>query len=396
MADTTNEGMPVFLRRTGLMPAARLQATRDAAGLERTLTVFGQPAWLVSRAEDVRTVLGDPTVFTTSGSLPASSSQDPDEGGMPGNLLFMHPPQHTMLRRMLTPAFTAQSLRRLEPRIREIVDDRLRAMAAAGPPADLVAAFSWEIPSQVICELLGIPPKDRARFRSLIDPSFDFGIAEEERRRARRGLTEYMHALVAQARATPDDDLFGVLVREHADVLSQDDFAGIGVTLMQAGHETTASMIASSVLALLTHPDQLELFRNEPRLTRNAIEELLRYLAVVQIIPPRRASRDTIVGGQRVAAGDLLVVSLPAASHDPDLVAEPDLLDITRSAPSHIAFGHGIHHCLGAPLARLEMTIALPALFRRFPDLALAVKPEDVSYKTGTVVHGVKALPVTW
>lgn len=393
-----NQEAPVYLQRAELIPASALQLTRDDAGLERTVTVFGEPAWLVSRAEDARTVLGDPGTFTSSDSMPRPKDGDGDRDGDdgPSSLLFMDPPEHTRLRRMLSPAFTGQSIRRLEPRIRLIVDDQLDRLSAVGSPADLVAEFSWEIPSRVICELLAIPPEDRASFRSLIDRGFDFSLTGEDRALANGALAEYIAALADRASAAPGDDVLGMLVREHGSTLSRRDLVGVGVTLLQAGHETTTDTIASAVLALLAHPDQLALLRNEPSWTGSAIEELLRYLSVVQIIPPRRASRDTVVGGQRVSAGDLLVVSLPAANHDPSLVDEPGRLDVTRAAPSHLAFGHGVHHCLGAPLARIEMAVALPALFRRFPGLALAVEPDKISYKANTTVHGVKALPVTW
>jgi len=386
MADTT----PVFLKRSGLIPAPELRATCRAGGLDRTTTVFGQHAWLVSRAEDVRTVLSDATLFTSGDSMPVPEGADKID-----NLLLMDPPQHTALRRMLAPAFTARALRRLEPRVRQIVADQLDQMSAAGPPADLVASFSWEIPSQAICELLGVPAADRARLRELIDRSFDFSLGEE-RLRALTTLTGYIATLAERAQAAPAEDVFGMLVREHGGELGERDLIGIGVTLLQAGHETTAAMITSAVFMLLTAPGQLELLRNEPRWIGSAIEELLRYLAVVQISPPRRATRDTIIGGQPIAAGELLLVSLPAANHDPGLVDEPGRLDITRGAPHHLAFGHGIHHCLGAPLARMELEIALPALFGRFPDLALAIDPEHADYTSGTVVHGLKTLPVTW
>jgi len=385
MADTT----PVFLKRTGLIPAPDLRAT-GRVGLDRTTTVFGQQAWLVSRAEDVRTVLSDATLFTTGDAMPV-----PEGAAKIDNLLLMDPPRHTVLRRMLAPAFTARALRRLGPRIRQIVADQLDQLSAAGAPADLVASFSWEIPSQVICELLGVPAADRARLRELIDRSFDFSLGEE-RLRALKRLTGYIATVAERAQAAPGEDMFGMLVREHGAELGERDLIGIGVTLLQAGHETTAAMITSAVFMLLTAPGQLELLRHEPRRIGSAIEELLRYLAVVQISPPRRATRDTIVGGQPIAAGELLLVSLPAANHDPGLVDEPGRLDITRAAPHHLAFGHGIHHCLGAPLARMELEIALPALFGRFPDLALAIDPEDADYTSGTVVHGLKTLPVTW
>ncbi|MDQ2815834.1 MAG: cytochrome P450 [Actinomycetota bacterium] len=396
MTEPYDQELPLFLQHDGLMPGTALQATRDRPGLERITTVFGQQAWLVACAADVRTVLGNSALFTTGDSVPMFRPDDPGKDDLPGAILFMDPPEHTMIRSMLTPSFTARALARLEPRITEIVSEHLDAMADAGAPADLVASFSWPVPSQVICEMLGIPLEDRKGFQGFVDASFDFTISEEERAAGNQGISEYIHRLADRARDKPGSDLIGTLIREQGDRLSSKNLAAIGATMLQAGHETTAEMMASSTFALLTHHDQLQLLRNDPGLIRNAVDELLRYLAIVQISAPRRATRDTVVGGQDIARGDLLQVSLPSANHDPALIPDPERLDLTREASSHLAFGHGIHYCLGAPLARLEMTIALPALLRRFPDLALAVAPEAVEYKIGSVVHGVKALPVTW
>jgi uncharacterized protein (TIGR03086 family) len=387
---------PVYLRRDGLLPHALLGRTRDLPGLTRSTTVFGQECWLVSRAEDVRAVLGDPSLFTTGGSVPIFRSDDPDRFDLPGAVLFMDPPDHTVLRRMLTPPFTVGAITALRPRITELVDQHLEALAAQGPGADLVAAYSWPIPSQVMSELLGIPLEDRSEFQRYIDRGFDFSIPEAERAAANAALNEYVAGVVRRALADPGADLLGALIRDHGDALTLKTLTAVAATLIQAGHETTADMIASSVLALLTHPTQLALLRERPELVRDAIEELLRYLAIIQISPPRRATRDTTVGGQRIAKGELLLVSLPAANHDSAVTPDPGRLDITRPRQGNLAFGHGIHRCVGAPLARLELEIALPALLSRFPDLHLTVAPEQLTYKTGTVVHGVVSLPVGW
>lgn len=395
-ADTPGTETPVFLRRDGLIPDATLSQTRNASGLIRSTTVFGQQCWLVSRAADVRTVLGDADLFTTGDSVPIFRADDPDRFDLPGALLFMDPPDHTVLRRLLTPHFTTQAVESLRPRITELVDQHLDAMADQGPGADLVPAYSWPIPSQVICELLGIPLGDRAEFQRYINTGFDFTIAEEERAAGNAALNQYVAERAGQAIHEPGDDLLGALVRERNDALTLKTLTAVAATLIQAGHETTADMIASSVLALLTHPAQLALFREQPEAAPGAVEELLRYLTIVQISPPRRATRDTVVGGQRVTKGELLLVSLPAANHDPALVPNPDRLDITRPRQGHLAFGHGIHRCVGAPLARLELEIALPALVNRFADLRLAIPAEQLQYKVGTVVHGVTSLPVTW
>ncbi|MFE5220235.1 MULTISPECIES: cytochrome P450 [unclassified Streptomyces] len=388
--------LPVFLQRDGLLPAPALLAARDQARLTRTTTVFGQEAWLVTAAEDVRTVLGDSSLFTTGDSVPMFRSGDPDILDMPGALLFMDPPERTILRKMLAPRFTGRALARWQPRIVEIIEEHLDALEQAGPPADLMSHFTWQVPSQVICEMLGAPLDERERVQKLLDASFDFTISEAERATANEGINTYIHELALRARANPGAGLLSELVVEHGDELTPKNLAAIGATLLQAGHETTADMMASSVVALLANPDQLAQLRADPTLIDKAVEELLRYLSVVQINPPRRATRDTIVGGQPISSGDLLLVALPAANHDAALVDRPGRLDITRNTTHHLAFGHGIHHCLGAPLARLELTLGLPMLLNRFPELALAVEPSALRFKVGSVVHGLLEVPVTW
>lgn len=229
-----------------------------------------------------------------------------------------------------------------------------------------------------------------------MDKSFDFTIDDDERAQANASINTYMGELVDEAYRRPGEDILGSLVPTHGDRVTKKKLIAIGATLLQAGHETTSDMIASSVLTLLMHPAQLTLFRSEPGIVANAVEELLRYLAVVQISPPRRATRDTVVGGQHIAAGDLLLAALPAANHDPASFDTPDRLDLTRKPTGHVAFGYGIHHCLGAPVARLELATALPALFDRLPGIALVVPPEAIEYKAGTVVHGVRSFPISW
>ncbi len=396
MVDESQPKAPIFLDRDGLLPAPGLLAELDRPGLARTVTVFGQDAWLVTRAEDVRTVYGDAVLFTTSDSVPIFRNDDPERADLPGALLFMDPPEHTEMRSMLTASFTTRALARLEPRITAIVDEHLDALVAKGSPADLVAAFSRPVPALVICELLGVPESTRNAFQRDVDKSFDFTLSEEERAAGNASINAYMGQLVDEAFRRPGEDMLGSLVQTYGDRLTRKGLVGIGATLLQAGHETTAEMIASSVLTLLTHPAQLTLFRNEPGVIRTAVEELLRYLAVVQISPPRRATRDTVVGGQHIAQGDLLLAALPAANHDPAAFDHPERLDLTRKASGHLAFGYGIHHCLGAPLARLELGIALPALFARLPHITLDSAPEAIDYKTSTVAHGIRSLPIAW
>jgi len=313
-----------------------------------------------------------------------------------GNLLGVDPPEHTRLRRMLTPEFTVRRMRRLEPRIVEIVDDHLDAMEKAGPPADLVADFALPIPSLVICELLGVPYADRESFQRRTGKLLDLSLPMEERLELGRESREYMAGLVAGAQAEPGEDMLGMLVREHGHDLTTDELIGIAQLLLIAGHETTSNMLGLGTLALLRHPDQLALVRDEPAAVGHAVEEMLRFLGIVHSGIPRTTTEDVEVGGVAIPADSLVVLSLAGANRDPRFLTGADRLDVTRDAGGHLAFGHGVHHCLGAPLARMEMRIAFPALLRRFPGLAPAVPFEEVSFRAFHFIYGLQSLPVTW
>lgn len=386
--------IPRHMQRDRFAPVPETQAARDEDGFPTIRTAFGTTARLVTRYADVREVLGDAERFSNAG-LPRLPTPD-GEDARAGNLLATDPPEHTRLRRLLTGEFTVKRIRRLEPRITEIVDEHLDAMEQAGPPADLVSAFALPVPSLVICELLGVPYADRHEFQDRATRQIDLSRSLEERGRVAAESRAYMGELVDRAFAAPGDDMLGMLVREHGDDLTRAELIGIASLLLIAGHETTANMLGLGTLALLRAPDQLVRVRDEPGAVAPAIEELLRFLSVVHSGIPRTARHDTTVGGTPVAAGDLLVLSLPSANRDPAAVERPDELDVTRAIAPHVAFGHGVHHCLGAPLARAEMAVAFPALLRRFPDLALGIPFEDVEFRSATVVHGLRALPVTW
>lgn len=388
--------IPQHMQRDGFAPVAATQAVRDEDDFPTIRTAFGTEARLVTRYADVREVLGDAERFSNTGLPRLPTPGDDDVDPRAGNLLATDPPEHTRLRRLLTGEFTVKRIRRLEPRITEIVDDHLDAMAAAGPPADLVSAFALPVPSLVICELLGVPYDDRAEFQGRATRQIDLSLPLEERGRVAAESRAYMGELVDRATAAPGDDMLGMLVREHGDDLARSELIGIASLLLIAGHETTANMLGLGTLALLRAPDQLARVRDEPDAVAPAIEELLRFLSVVHSGVPRLARHDTTVGGHPVAAGDLLVLSLPAANRDPEATDHPDDLDVTRAIAPHVAFGHGVHHCLGAPLARAEMAVAFPALLRRFPGLALGIPFDEVEFRSATVVHGLRALPVTW
>jgi cytochrome P450 len=394
--------MPLHMRRDGFDPVPEMAALRDDEGVRQVETAFGMPAFLVARHADVKAVLADSARFSNDSrrafdapGAPKLSAEERDRMRA-GNLLGVDPPEHTRLRRMLTPEFTVRRMRRLEPRIVEIVDDHLDAMEKAGPPSDLVADFALPIPSLVICELLGVPYEDRAEFQQRTGKLLDISLPMEERLELGRESREYMADLVATAQAAPGDDMLGMLVRDHGDDLTTDELIGIAGLLLIAGHETTSNMLGLGTLALLRHPEQLALVRDDPAAVAPAVEELLRFLGIVHSGIPRTTTRDVEVGGVAIPADSLVILALASANRDPRFLADGDRLDVTRDAAGHVAFGHGVHHCLGAPLARMEMRIAFPALLRRFPRLALAVPFDEVEFRAFHFIYGLRSLPVTW
>nr|WP_055506760.1 cytochrome P450 [Nonomuraea pusilla] len=392
--------LPLYMRRTEFDPAPELGQVREESGVRRVSTPFGVDAWLVTRYADVRAVLGDAERFSIAqrgiGQLPGAPRLTEEEARRlrAGNLLGVDPPEHTRLRRMLTPEFTIRRMRRLEPRITRIVEDHLDAMEREGSPADLVRSFALPVPSLVICELLGVPYEDREGFQYRTGRMLDMSVPIEERVALQLESRAYMADLVARIKADPGEELLGMLVREHGDDLSTDELVGIGSLLLLAGHETTSNMLSLGTLALLRHPDQLELLRKEPDRVDAAVEELLRWLSIVHSGTFKLTKTDVEIDGQAIGAGELVVCALPAANRDPAFIPDPDALDIARGAPGHVAFGHGVHHCLGAPLARMEMRIAFPALLRRFPGLH-AVSPE-AHFRSFHIVYGLTSLEVAW
>ncbi|MEO3892322.1 cytochrome P450 [Nonomuraea sp. B5E05] len=391
--------LPLHMRRNGLDPVEELARVRDGEGVVRVETPFGLPAYLVCRHEEVRRVLADPARFSSALTpFPGAGQMNADELAkmQAGQLIGFDPPQHTRLRRMLTPEFTVRRMRRLEPRITEIVEAALDDLERAGRPADLVRHFALPVPSLVICELLGVPHADRDEFQERSARMLDTSLPMEQRVAAQREDRAYMAGLVGRAQADPGEDLLGMLVREHGHDLGADELIGIASLLLLAGHETTSNMLGLGTLALLRHPDQLAVIREDPAQVEPAVEELLRWLSVVQSLPPRTTTTEVEIAGHAIPAGSLVICSFPAANRDPAFVDDPETLDLTRQAAGHVAFGHGVHHCLGAPLARMEMRIAFPALLRRFPGLALADPYEQADFRAFSLVYGVHTLPVTW
>lgn len=391
------------MRRSGPFdPPAEYRRLREEEPVSRLAFPDGKVGWLLTRHRDVRALLADDR-FSSDRRRASSPVRRfpirPDEPAVrAGSLIGMDPPEHTRYRRMLTRYFTVRRMRELAPRIEQVVSERLDEMERSGPPADLVPAFARPIPSLVICELLGVPYEDKLTFQRCTSTLLSLDADEDAISAARDELWQYMLELVAARRQHPDDALLGSLIQTGAadTALTDERLAGIGQLLLAAGHETTANMLALGTYALLGHPDQLCALREDADLADRAVEELLRYLTIVQFGTVRVAREDVDFAGRRIRAGETVVASLAAADRDPVQFPEPDELDLARPASQHVAFGHGIHQCLGQQLARVEMKVAYSALFRRFPTLRLAVRPGEVPMRDDMFIYGVHRLPVAW
>lgn len=356
----------------------------------------GATAFLVVDHEHGRAALADPRL-----SKDVSHSAVPVNGEQffGGTMLAMDPPDHTRLRGLMAKAFTSRRVERLRPRVQEITDGLLDGIAARGA-ADLIEDLAVPLPVRVICELLGVPASDRARFREwtavLTVPALT-SEARAHRREVARAFNGYLTEVIAERRARPEDDLVSALItaRDGDAALTEPELLSGIALLLIAGHETTVNLIGNGVLALLREPDQMALLRAKPELMPAAVEELLRYDGPVERASQRIALEDMEIAGTFVPKGAWVHVSLGAADRDPAVFDDPDRLDVTRAPKRHVAFGHGLHFCLGAPLARLEGQIAIGGLLDRFPGLALAVPPADLRHhRTGSIVRGLVALPV--
>lgn len=377
-------------------------AALAAAGPVHQVTLpSGQPAWLIIGYQEVRQALHDPRIIKreATGAILGGGLLPVDViAATSSHMLNSNGSDHTRLRRLVSAAFTRHRIEQLAPRIQQLTDELLDTMADAAQ-VELIDAFAYPLPITVICELLGVPAQRRAQFHDLSsitaarevrgDP--DVFVA------ASTATVGFLRELVAAKRADPTDDLLSSLVaaRDGADQLSEDELTSMAWLLLVAGHETTVNLIGNGVLTLLTHPEQLALLRAQPDRLATAIEELLRFTGPVQVATPRRTTDPVSIGEITIPADQIVIPALLAANRDPTRTAQPDTLDITRTDNPHLAFGHGIHHCLGAPLARLEGRITLGSLLTRFPRVRLAVPPDHLSWRPGVIMHGLDTLPVT-
>ncbi|MEV6346500.1 cytochrome P450 [Actinoplanes sp. NPDC051851] len=381
-------------------PPPELHGLQEQAPLARVRLWDGSTPWLVTRHAEQRTLLGDPRLSSDvrRPGYPLPSPARPTGSGSIGFIL-MDDPEHARLRRMVTAPFAIKRVEALRPVVQEIVDDLIEEMLAGPNPVDLVEAFALPVPSLVICHLLGVPYADHGLFQGHSRNLISRSVAIEERTASFRALTDYLDGLLATKAETPGGDLLSQLVERVANgELTRADAAGIGVLLLVAGHETTANMIALGTLALLEHPDQLALLREstDPALVASAVEELLRYLNITHTGRRRAALEDIEIAGVTIRAGEGVIMANDIGNRDPSIFPEPGELDLTRDARRHVAFGFGVHQCLGQQLARVELQVVYSTLYRRLPALRCAVPLDEVPFKHDGQVYGVYELPVSF
>lgn len=374
---------------------------RREAAVRRTVLPGGLEGWVVLGYEEARAALADPRLRKGDALRRYADAlglaRPPSGGSLSTHMLNSDPPDHTRLRRLVQKAFTPRRIAGMRPRVEEIAGELLEEMER-GTEADLVEAYALPLPITVIGELLGVPAADRPLFHSRGRRLTEGRGERESFHSALEELARYLDGLVAAKRADPADDLLSDLVRarDEGDRLTDPELTSMAFLLLFAGHETTVNLIANGVHALLAHPGQLAALRADPSLLPGAVEELLRFEGPVNIATLRYAAEPLTIGGAEIPAGEFVNVALIGADRDPARFPDPDRLDITRQAAGHLAFGHGIHHCLGAPLARMEAEIAFSRLLERFPRLRLAEPGAEPGWQQNLRFRGLTALPVRW
>lgn len=389
--------------RSHVDPPAAYEWLRDQEPVRRVLLAGDQPGWLVTRYEHVRQILADPRASSDS-RLPGFP-----RFGLPPlpaderSLLRMDPPDHTTFRRLLSRHFAVRRIEALRPRIQQLVDDTIdELLARPERSADLVQSFTLPIPSIVLSWILGVPAGDREFFNKASENMLNRFAGPEDLERsieARQEIRDYITNLVEERSALADqpDDILGTLIdAERADVIARSDVINHGISLIVAGHESTANMGALGTLVLLEHPEQLAELRADPGLLPGAIEELLRYLTVVHLSVTRVASEDLELAGNVIPAGEAIIPLTLSANRDASKYDNPDQFDVRRAARDHLAFGFGIHQCVGQPLARVELQVIYGTLIRRIPTLRLAKPADDIAFKAFAPINGVFELLVEW
>ncbi|HEX6518952.1 MAG TPA: cytochrome P450 [Streptosporangiaceae bacterium] len=379
-------------------PVQEVQAISPDRPVFRAELPDGRIVWLVSGYENVRQMVVDQR-FSRALAVTPGQAQPGFEVFAAGTVHGMDPPGHTRLRKLVASAFTARRVEGLRPRVTDIVNDLIDAMLGQPQPADLVASFSLPLPAQVICEMLGVPAQDIEQFHAWSDTIM--GNWQRDSELIMAALAElygYFGKLIEVKRAQPADDLMSALIaaRDDADRLSEEELTVMCCTLLIGGHETTANEINLSLLLLFDHPSEAAKLRADPGLIPGAVEELLRCAVLGGLAPARVTKEDVTIGGVTIPAGEPVIPLYAAANRDPSIFADPGRLDITRDAVGHLSFGAGLHHCLGAQLARLELQEAFRGLTRRLPGLRLAVPASELEFKPGMAIHSLRELPVLW
>ncbi|MER7849027.1 cytochrome P450 [Kitasatospora sp. NPDC096077] len=387
-------------------PYGAYDTLRAKAPVHRVVGPDGLPVWLVTRYPDVRQALADPRLaLDRTHAAPGNYRGFALPPALDANLLNMDPPDHTRIRRLVARAFTPRRVAALRAPIERVAEQLLDAVEPSGR-ADLLASYAAPLPITVICDLLGVPEEDRRDFRAwtdtLITPD---PTRPEQARDAVKAMLGFFTGLIARKRAEPADDLLSdlIAVRDEegdpgtegtGDRLSEDELTSLAFLILFAGYENTVHLIANAVLALLTHPEQLAALRADPELIEGAVEEFARFDGPAPLAIRRFPREPVTIGGVTVPAGETVLLSLASANRDPGQFTDPDRLDLRRRENGHLALGHGIHYCLGAPLARMETALAITALLRRFPDLALDVPVERLRHRPTMRARGLLELPV--
>ncbi|QNP71116.1 cytochrome P450 [Streptomyces roseirectus] len=358
----------------------------------------GMDAWLVTRYQDIRDVLADPRLSSrAAGSdhmLPSYAGHAP----LPGFMIQLDGEEHSRLRRLLVGEFTGRRVAAMRPYIQRIADEHTDAMLT-GTSADLVRDFALPIPSQVICDMLGVPYQDHPAFQHDSQILTSFEADEATRAAATRRLEDYLGELIEKRIAVPRDDMLSRLIERAAATgrpLTVPELSTLAVLTLVAGHETTANMITLSMAVLLEDPERLAALRAAPETIGPAVKELLRYLTVIQFGLVRYATEDVTVAGTEVRAGEWVVAALPSGNRDASVFPDPDTLDLGRRARTNLSFGVGPHQCVGQHLAEVELQVALTTLLRRLPGLRLARPLERSDFKLNDIVHGLRTMPVVW
>ncbi|HEY0218966.1 MAG TPA: cytochrome P450 [Afipia sp.] len=384
-----------------LDPPSALSDLRDNQPIARVRLWNGQEVWLATRYDDVRSLLSDPRVSadTTLPDFPGHSPGMSLVRKQYRTFMSMDPPDHTFHRRMLTAEFTVKRIEQMRPRIASIVNDSIDAMLAKGPPAELIEDLALPLPSFMICDLLGVPYEDQEFFQSRAAIIASSKTSAAKAAEVTKELCDgYLGDLIDRKTIDPQDDLLSrvIVAQFRAGHISRQGLISVARQLLVAGHETSANTIGMGVLALLEHPAQLDALKNDPSLLNGAVEEILRYVDVAHAGRRRIAVADIEIAGCTIRAGEGIIAHNPSANRDSRIFDDADRFDIRRDARHHVAFGFGVHQCLGQPLARAELQTVFGTLFNRIPTLRLGVPISELKFKDDMFVYGAESLPVAW